>query len=208
MISFFLPIGVENVVSSYQPISYGFINLFFFPIIFGISIYSLSKYDEHLNNKLINNTVEKNQLITTPTPIKKGLVENTNLYNPIENFIIDAIALIKGDLGQSKTITQTQKLLEFGAISLLAVGGTSLVTLDVLKNSSSKISPVHVESVRDIGNINISSSINVQDFAVKKIRYISSSLGKNYIENNNTYKPYLVSHIKFKKENFVRVIFA
>ena len=103
MISFSLPRGVENVVNSYQPISYGFLSLFFFPIIFGISIYSLSKYDEYLNNKLIINTVEKNQLITTPTPIKKGLVENTNLYNPnpIENFIIDAIALIKGDLGQS-----------------------------------------------------------------------------------------------------------
>ncbi len=207
MISFFLPIGVENVVISSKPISYGFFSLFFFPIIFGISIYSLSKYDEYLNNKLIINTVEKNQLTTTPTPIKKGQVENKNL-NPIENFILDAIALIKGDLGQSNTITQTKKLLEFGAISLLAVGGTSLVTLDVLKNSSSNISPVHVESVRDIGKINISSKVNVQDFAVKKIRYISSSLGKNYIENNTTYKPYFVSHIKFTKENFVRVSFA
>ena len=67
---------------------------------------------------------------------------------------------------------------------------------------------MHVESVRDIGNINISSSVNVQDFAVKKIRYISSSLGKNNVGNNNTYKPYLVSHSNFTKENFLRVIFA
>ena len=208
MINFSLPIGVENVVSSYQPISYGFISLFFFPIIFGISIYSLSKYDEYLNNKLLINTVEKNQLTNTPTPIKKGLGKDTNAYNPIQNFIIDTIALIKGDLGQSKAISQTQKLLEFGAISLLAIGGTSLVTLDVLKNSSSKLSPVEVESVRNTGNINISSSVNIQDFKVKKIRYISSSLGKNYIENHNTYKPYLVSHSKFTKENFVKVVFA
>ena len=204
MISFFLPIGVENVVSSYQPISYGFISLFFFPIIFGFSIYSLSKYDEYLNNKLLINTIEKNQLPTTPSPIKKGLVKDTT--NPIKSFIIGTIALTRGDLGQSKAISQTQKLLEFGAISLLAIGGTSLVTLDILKNSSSKLSPVEVESVRNTGNINISSSVNVQDFEVKKIRYISSSLGKDYIEHNNTYKPYLVSHIKFTKAN--RVIFA
>ena len=208
MISFSLPIGVESVVSSYQPISYGFINLFFFPLIFGFSIYSLSKYDEYLSNKLLINTIEKNQLATTLSPIKKGVAKDTTVYNPIENLIIDTIALIKGDSGQSKTISQSKKLLEIGAISLLAIGGTSLVTLDVLKNSSSKISPVEVESVRNISNINISSDVNIQDFEVKKISYISSSLGKNYIENHNTYKPYLVSHSKFTKATLVRVVFA
>ena len=73
--------------------------------------------------------------------------------------------IAKQDLSE----TQSKKLLEIGAISLLAIGGTSLVPLDVLKNSSSKVSPVHVESVRDIGNSTISSSVNVQNFAVKKI---------------------------------------
>ncbi len=199
--------GVETVASSYQPISYGFISLFFFPIIFGFSIYSLSKYDEYLNNKLIVNTIEGGKLAIVPIPIKKRPVKDRRKKNALENFTLDAISLIKREFSQSKEAIKAKKLIEFGTISLLALGGTSLISIDIVKNRSSTVVPGQVKSLGNVRGINISSSISTQGFEVKKIRYISASLRDNHIQNNNTYKAYLVSNRTYEKKALIETFF-
>ncbi len=198
--------GVETAVASYQPISYGFLSLFCFPLIFGTSVYSLSKYDEYLSSKLIVTTLEKSGLKTTlPTKTKKQL-ENRAINNPIENFVMDTMALIKGDLRQAEKVGSTNRLLKVGAISLLLAGGTSLVLLDIVKNTSSRISPAQAESVIDIEHTKISLSINEKDNHGTKISYISSSLGSNDIQNN--YNPYRISDRNNTKETYISIAFV
>ena len=102
MVSFVLPMGVETTVGSYQAVNYGFITLFFFPIVFGISVYSLSKYDEHFSNMLKETTIEteKSPLTTFSTPLAKEKIRNRSINNPLENFVIDILGLIKGNFNQ------------------------------------------------------------------------------------------------------------
>ena len=193
MVSFPLPMGVETTVDSYQVVNYGFILLFFFPIVFGISVYSLSKYDEHFSNLLkeITTETEKSQLTTFSTPLAKEEIRNRSINNPLEDFVIDILGLIKGNFNQLKQINKTKSLLRYGAISLLAVGGTSLVVMDAIKNTSTSISPVKAKSVLDIQEIIKSPNINLQASCIKKIIYISSSLGTSKkLYNDNTYNPY------------------
>ncbi|WP_269623488.1 hypothetical protein [Prochlorococcus marinus] len=190
MVSFFLPLGVETTVGSYPAISYGFISLFFFPMILGVSIYSLSKYDEYLSKQTLLNTVEENELTILSPSIQKEEIKNRATYNPLENFVVDALSLIQGDLNQSKPTSRTKRLIKLGAISLLAVGGTSLLALDAIKNTSSTISPAQAESVIEFENAKISLYENIQFSKVKKIKYISSSLGINNRLNMHLYHPY------------------
>ncbi len=185
--------GVETTVDSYQAVNYGFIILFFFPIVFGISVYSLSKYDEHFSNLLkeISTETEKSPLTTFSTPLAKEKIRNRSIKNPLEDFVIDILGLIKGNSNQLKQINKTKSLLRYGAISLLAVGGTSLVVMDAIKNTSTSISPVKAKSVLDIQEIIKLPNINLQASCIKKIIYISSSLGTSKkLYNENTYNPY------------------
>ncbi len=201
--------GAETVINSHQPISYGFISLFFFPIILGASVYSLSKYDEYLTGKPIINTVETNQLaITSPISINKKPAKNRSQENLLGQFILDSVTLFKENSNQAETISNTHKLLKFGAISLLAIAGASLAALDAIKNTSSTIPPAQLESLTDMENINISSDKNSDGIQVKEIRYISSSLGTNNIKNKNTFKAYRISNRSYAQEVFAKIILS
>ncbi len=199
--------GVENVVHSSQTISYGFISLFFFPIVFGFLVYSLSKYDEYLSGRLIVNSLEGGELKLITPFSEREQVEIRVKDGLNKNFVLDAMTLMKGYLNPLDKIVKSKKILKIGAISLLATGATTLILIDAIKDTSNTISPVQAELTGFLEWNKISVNKKFKSSKVQQSLFISNIFRTNNLKHNNTYKPYSISNKQSSQELINRIVF-